>query len=158
MNIYLATEKDAETLALLIEPVQKIHADAYPHLFKYPIDREAMAGFFRERLGEENNSIFIAELDGKPAGYVVCILQKRSETLFHHPFNRVLVDQISVNPDCQGQGVGERLMQTAEEFARQNGAINLDLSTWGFNSQAHRFFERMGYVKYRQNMWKTLEV
>ncbi len=158
MKIYLATENDAELLAQLNDPVQKLHAQAHPHLFKYPVDLQAVTAFFRERLEGDQNSIFIAEIDGTPAGYVLCIMQQRPEGMFHHAHKRMTIDQISVNPECQGKGVGERLMLAAEDLAREQGVINLELSTWGFNSQAHRFFERMGYAKYKQNMWKTLEV
>lgn len=158
MEVMRATVKDAEVLARLNDSVQKLHADQHPHFFKYPIDQEAMIAFFRDQMEAEQNAIYIAWDDDKPVGYIWCILQSRPENLIVHAFKRVTVDQISVNPESRGKGVGKALMLAAEEFARECDTINLGLSTWAFNTNAHRFFEGMGYSKYKQDMWKTLEI
>ncbi|MEM9776167.1 MAG: GNAT family N-acetyltransferase, partial [Chloroflexota bacterium] len=133
------------------------HADHHPRLFKYPVDQAAMTDFFQEQLAADHSAIFIAWDGDAPVGYIWCIFQDLPENTFFYARKRVAVDQISVNPEYRGKGVGEQLMLMAEAFARERGVIELDLTTWAFNTQAHSFFERMGYAKYRQSMWKMLD-
>lgn len=158
-TITLATPKDAKIVATLVGPVQELHADQHPHLFKYPIDTIALATFFQKQLTAEQNAIYIAwDEKNQPVGYIWCVLQQRPENLIRHSYNRVSIDQISVNPESHGKGIGKQLLLAAEEFAAEHAVIDLELSTWAFNIEAHGFFEQMGYTKYKQNMWKTLEV
>ena len=158
MEIRRATLEEAELLVTLNDPVQKMHAEEHPHFFKYPVDQAGMAKLFRDELASEQNAFYIAWEDDQPLGYIWCMVQSRPENLIVHAFKRVTVDQISVNPDCRGKGVGKALMLAAEEFARECDTTNLGLSTWAFNTGAHGFFEEMGYSKYKQDMWKTLDL
>ncbi len=52
------------------------------------------------------------------------------------------VSNLFVDPACQGQGVGSRLMAAAEE--RVEG--DLTLSVFTVNPDARRFYERLGFV------------
>ncbi|MFK7806101.1 MAG: GNAT family N-acetyltransferase [Anaerolineae bacterium] len=158
MEIIKAQPEHAKILATLLEPVQKIHADHYPDLFKFPLDREAAEKFFSNRIGQRHSTFFIAMVDGEPAGYIWCTRENRTESLFKHAHSMIYIQQLSVNPESQGLGVGRALMLAAEKLAEDSGVTKIELDSWGFNGQAHSFFEKMGYARFNVSMWKTLEL
>jgi ribosomal protein S18 acetylase RimI-like enzyme len=57
---------------------------------------------------------------------------------------RAVVLAIAVDPEAQGQGVGERLMRAAERHARQCGARVLGLCTAEANLAALDLFHKRG--------------
>lgn len=158
MKIIKAQPDHAEILATLLEPVQKIHAENYPSLFKFPLDHKVTSQFFSKQIARKNSIIFIALIADEPAGYVWCMREKREESLFKYAHTKIYIHQLSVNPESQGQGVGRKLMLAAEKLAQINGVTKIELDSWGFNAKAHSFFEKMGYSRFNVGMWKTLEL
>ena len=58
------------------------------------------------------------------------------------------IEQISVDPDVQGQGVGRALLDRVEEYARANGLMSLTLTTfrdvpWNAPLYAHLGFREL---------------
>jgi GNAT superfamily N-acetyltransferase len=68
----------------------------------------------------------------------------------------LLVDQISVRPTAQGQGIGAALMQQADLLAVELNVQRILLDSWGFNTKAHKFFESQGFAKFNFRFWKWL--
>lgn len=158
MEIIKAQPEHAQVLAKLLEPVQKIHADHYPDLFKFPLDHGAAVQFFSNRIGQRHSTFFIAMVEDEPAGYIWCTRENRSESLFKHAHSVIYIQQLSVNPESQGVGVGQELMLAAEKLAEASGVTKIELDSWAFNGKAHSFFEKMGYARFNMSMWKTLEL
>ncbi|MNW21856.1 aminoalkylphosphonic acid N-acetyltransferase [compost metagenome] len=47
----------------------------------------------------------------------------------------------------RGRGIGERMMRHAIERAREKGAVKVQLSSNAARRDAHRFYERLGFVR-----------
>ena len=58
-------------------------------------------------------------------------------------WNWLIVYQLVIPQDVRGKGTGSRLLQNAEEFARQNGCVGVWLDTFSF--QAPDFYRKRGY-------------
>ncbi len=145
MQIRQATVDDAELLARLVKPVHDLHAAAYPDFFKpYALSAEWIADF-RERLLDPSITVFIAEVDGAAAGYVLTQLVERPDNLYTYAMRFLLVDQISVNPEARSKGCGTALMQAAAELAQARGLKRVVLGVWTFNQRAIAFYERLGF-------------
>lgn len=155
MKIRLATGEDAGILAGLNQDVQRIHADAMPHRFKQSDDLTPFRKDFEERiLGNPNGYTFIAEVDGNPAGYISALIIQRPENAYTYAMRFVHIDQISVRPAFRKQGCGRALMQAVFDLAKREGIACVTLDTWAFNTEAHKFFARMGFevFNYRMDM------
>ncbi len=76
---------------------------------------------------------FRAASDGKPVGDLIGTLL----------WGRLTVNLLEVEKNERGKGVGTKLMQMAEDFARAHDAIGIDLDTptW----QGEGFYETLGY-------------
>ena len=155
-DIRLATSDDADALVHLNDAVQRLHAEAHPGQFLYPPDSQAIAAFFLDHLKTPNHRVLVATIAGRLVGYVLCLVQRRAANAFRLQRAVVMVDQLAVVPEHRRHGVGRRLMEAVEAFAREQKIAELTLTSWSFNQDAHRFFARMGYAPSQIVMGKML--
>lgn len=59
------------------------------------------------------------------------------------------IRSIAVLPQVQGLGVGQKLLETVERYAIENGFDKLFLYTTYFSSSALRLYEKNGFYKVR---------
>lgn len=156
MKMRKAIATDNLILSSLCVDVQRLHAENHPEIFKLPQSDDFATSFFDEMLSDPMTSIFIAENDGGPLGYILCKLIERLENPFTFAMRYLLVDQVSVRPAEQGKGVGAALLKQAEVLAGELNVSRIQLDSWGFNTEAHGFFERMGFEKFNYRFWRPL--
>lgn len=53
---------------------------------------------------------------------------------------------LAVDSDFQGQGIGKKLMSSIEEYALKNNISYIRLNSNIRRTEAHRFYESIGYV------------
>lgn len=92
-----------------------------------------------------NTAFFIAELDGRTAGY--CGVQ--------YVLDEGYITNIAVFPQFRGQGIGRALVGTLVSFARENGLSLLSLEVRPTNSAAISLYrsERFETVGFRRNFY-----
>jgi DNA-binding MarR family transcriptional regulator/GNAT superfamily N-acetyltransferase len=82
--------------------------------------------------------VWIAELDGRPVGCVMCV---RDEVPGAARLRLLLVE-----PDARGLGIGDRLVGAVVDFARGVGYRELVLWTNDVLAAARRVYQRHGFV------------
>ena len=109
-----------------------------------------------EKLDEKREAVFVAELEGKVAGYVFCIITetKNSTMLFDMKTNHL--EDVCIDESCRGMGIGGALMEYVTAWAKENGCDRMDLDVWEFNEGARRFYERYGFQTQKRRMDKWL--
>lgn len=109
-------------------------------------DRRALAEWFE--LQNEGEAMYIAELDGKPAGCAYLVTHVDYFNLHPHAHLSVL----AVAADAEGQGVGTALLDKSVEWAKDRGSDRLTLSALVTNARARALYERKGfsgeYIRY----------
>jgi ribosomal protein S18 acetylase RimI-like enzyme len=84
----------------------------------------------------ESETVFVAEIDDVPAGYVAL-----------GPGDDVVrIDQLLVSPEHEGEGVGHQLVEWAEGFAIARRARCLRIVVEDDNAPALDFYRRAGFV------------
>ena len=156
MNIRKATMKDSQILSSLCMDVQQLHVQNHPDLFKTPQSSDFAVLFFENMLQEDTTYIYIVEEDGQALGYIFFKVVERNENPFLFARRYLLIDQISVRPKAQRQGVGKALIEQVEVVARDLRIPRIELGSWDFNTNAHDFFERIGYEKRYFEFWKVV--
>ena len=88
----------------------------------------------------DEHAVIVAELDGRVVGWV------------HAHIYTLLVDDpeveiggLVVDGSVRGQGIGERLMQAAEAWAKEQGCASVYLRSNTIRTRAHEFYKRIGY-------------
>jgi GNAT superfamily N-acetyltransferase len=84
----------------------------------------------------ERETVFVAEIEGTPAGYVA--LDPGEEA--------VRVDQLFVSPEHEAEGVGRQLLEYAEGYAIWHGAARLQVVVESGNERALEFYRGRGFV------------
>lgn len=92
---------------------------------------------------EGNNHLFVAE---DAQGRVMATYQLTFISgLSRKASRRAIVESVRVASDARGQGLGAALMADAETRARAAGCSLIQLTSDKSRSDAHRFYERLGY-------------
>jgi GNAT superfamily N-acetyltransferase len=113
----------------------------------------AVAAAFDEIGRDPNNELWLGERDGE----VVALLQLTLiPGLSRGGMKRALVEAVRVRADLRGQRIGEALMAHVEQRAKAAGCGLIQLTTDRQRLDAHRFYERLGYVASHVGMKKKL--
>jgi GNAT superfamily N-acetyltransferase len=147
-TIRAATADDVEALADIYVSSARHHAALDPEFYAVP-DRDAVATHLQQVLSAEGAGSVIrlvAEVDGRVVGAA------EIELRFPGGAGSMLAPRlaasvgVAVLEDRRGGGIGSRLMESAEDRARERGATLMMLDASAANADALRFYEdRHGY-------------
>jgi GNAT superfamily N-acetyltransferase len=84
----------------------------------------------------ESETVFVAEIEGAPAGYVAL---ESSEAA-------VRVDQLFISPEHEAEGIGRQLIEFAEGYAIWQGAASLQVVVQGQDERAVTFYRGRGFT------------
>ena len=90
---------------------------------------------------EGRHVTLIAEKDGTPLGFIQVVESK--DEISQETCSRVPL--LAVSKNAQGAGVGRRLMDEAEGWAKKHGHRLLQLEVFSNNAQARAFYEKSGF-------------
>jgi GNAT superfamily N-acetyltransferase len=94
----------------------------------------------------EGETVFVAEIEGTPAGYVAL---ERSEAA-------VRVDQLFVSPEHEAEGIGRQLLEFAEGYAIWQGATTLQVVVEGKDERAVTFYRGRGFIPVGDDLLELL--
>lgn len=137
-----ACEADVGRIGELLLQVNHVHALVRPDLFadrtrKYADDE------IREIISDEARPVFVAKQGKTVVGYVFCVFQMhdgRNEP----PHATLYVDDLCVDENARGHGIGSKLWEHVCRFARERGIYNITLNVWEGNADAIAFYRKIG--------------
>ena len=149
MIIRKAEEKDIARIDDLLLQVLRIHNSVRPDIFK-PETRKYTDDELKELITDPERPIFVAEVDGRVEGYAFCIFQQNVDNNILTDIRTLYIDDLCVDEECRGKGIGKKLYQYVLDYAKQSGCYNVTLNVWEGNDTARSFYEAMGlgYQKY----------
>ncbi len=142
VTIRLARPSDAEAIADLTAQLG------------YDVDLTDVAARLSRILAHRDQQFFIAERDGRAAGWLHAAQSEYIETGAF-----VVIGGLVVDKSCRGEGVGRLLMARAEAWASERGFSVVRLSSTITRTAAHRFYESIGYrnIKTQYAFAKSLQ-
>jgi GNAT superfamily N-acetyltransferase len=135
------------------EPLRKLVLDLHETI--RPLDEDLAPGetiidtYFEHLLALQSRThgaLFVAEYNGRLVGYVCLFGRVKPEDPDEIDRPHSYLADLYVRPDLRRSGVGARLLEKAEEFARELGVGRIDLQVVAANREAHRFYRRHGYT------------
>jgi GNAT superfamily N-acetyltransferase len=145
----IATEADLDGIhALLADDALARARSGYA-----PAATTAVREAFADILCNPRDEIWIGESDGA----IVATLQLTFLSgLSRGGMRRALVEAVRVHADLRGQGIGGQLMETAMRRARERGCGLIQLTSDRRRTDAHRFYEQLGFEASHVGMKRSL--
>lgn len=146
-----ATRADADAVIALLadDPISAARGDVASDA-----DRPAYTAALDEIVAEPSNDLLVVELDGA----IVGTLQLTSiPGMARRGARRLLVEAVRVRSDLRSSGIGSAVMRwVGDDAAPALGAAMVQLTSDAARTEAHRFYERLGYVGSHRGFKLTL--
>ena len=137
IKIREATKTDAADLRRLNEKFNGV-SDISVDQIEYSIENN------------DHEEVFVAELEGVIVGFC-CVQVFKS---FCYEVNYAEITEIYINDRFQGRGIGTMLLRYAERFFETENIKGFQLFTGGENVTAQSFYEKAGYKKTSEIMYR----
>ena len=155
MVIRKLTESDYDMVIELYRQLDEMHVQARPDYFIhrgkekiYPKDA------FLHNLSYPGGLELGAFENDQLVGIVSATLWEESGMI--KDVKTVCLDNLYVLPACRRKGIAARLFEKVELWAKEQGAVRLELHTWDFNKNAIALYHTMGMTPQRYVFEKKL--
>lgn len=117
----------------------------------YDYDLEKQKTKIEAVLNDSTQVIFVAECNNKVVGYIHLV---NYDAIYADNFKNCL--GLAVDNDYKRNGIGSALLNQAEIWAKENGAVGIRLCSGVEREKAHQFYESQGYevTKLQKNIKK----
>ena len=92
-----------------------------------------------------DGAVLVAELDNEVAGYTTVLSKVRSEDLEDGDYEYGLIFDLVVLSEYRQKGIGKKLLQAAEAYARSKDVKWLKIGVLAGNDVANDFYESEGF-------------
>ena len=99
---------------------------------------------FEEIDADKNNELIVAEKDGEIVGTLQITF---TPSISFQGGKRATVESVRIDEKHRGQGIGKELMKWAINRAREEKCFSMQLTTNAERTDAHRFYENLGFTK-----------
>jgi diamine N-acetyltransferase len=119
----------------------------------WPFDEHRRRTIFSEFVQDDTyGRAWLVVAGGRPAGYVVLTVSFS----FEYHGRDAFIDELYLETEFRGRGIGRRIMQFVEETARQLGVNAVHLEVSKDNDAAQELYRRSGYTdhdRYLMTKW-----
>ncbi|WP_456276108.1 N-acetyltransferase family protein [Bacillus sp. AK128] len=135
MNIVRATLNELEEVVELF--------DLYRRFYEQPSDQEGARSFIRERIENNESTIFLCVHEGKAVGFT-----QLYPTFSSVGMRRTLVlNDLYVTEEARRLGVGNALIDAAINYGKEVNAKGIALETESDNEKAQALYEKIGFER-----------
>lgn len=135
-----ATPADLPFIIALIVEDSVVTTDDDPADAAHPGYVKALA----EITNDPNEEMIVVEEDGEPVG---CFQLSYLPGLMRRGMKRGQIEVVHVAEAQRNRGIGGDMMRWAVERCRQNGCSMVQLTSNKKRLDAHRFYERLGFLR-----------
>ena len=96
----------------------------------------------REIEADANNELIVGESNGEIVGTLQLTY---TPSISFQGGKRATVESVRVDEQHRGKGIGHEMMLWAINRAKQNGCVSMQLTTNAERTDAHRFYQNLGF-------------
>ncbi len=117
------------------------------------INKDHFIKVYYKGIESDDIEFLVYRKDGKILGFLSFYIHH----YLHHDEDTGEIVELVVMPEYRGLRIGQHLIKTIEEIAKEKGLEQIELSTSTYRKKAHHFYEAHGYVKDHYNYTKNLK-
>ena len=99
--------------------------------------------WIEQSCGAEGTQVFVAEVDGTPAGYISCHSLKQEGG----------IGLLGVADEARDRGLGRNLVRQALKWFRDQNTDLVTVVTQGDNIASQRLYQKAGFITRSQQLW-----
>ena len=128
---------------LKMEDIQGL-LELYKELTPFENSLEKSIEIYSDMLQDEQYLIVVAKEENEVIGsaFGVCC---KSIAVGGNPF--LVIEDVIIKDNLRGKGIGKKLMNTLEEFAKANHCVYAILVSSDYRKEAHEFYENLGFIE-----------
>jgi ribosomal protein S18 acetylase RimI-like enzyme len=136
---------------MLLRPASEADLPAVLELYRTALEDpktlslEAATALFRKMQSYPDYTLYVAETEAGLVGTFALLVM---DNLGHFGTPSGVVEDVAVRPDQQGKGIGKKMMDFALDRCREKGCYKMALSSNLRRTDAHRFYESLGFRKH----------
>ena len=162
LSVRPAQEQDVAALADLYVELHAFHVEHLPERLRMaesalnqpdPVLEQGI----RRILADAVSAIFVAEIDGRAAGLAEVSVREPDPNPLTVTRRYAHVQSMVVARGFRHLGIGARLIEAAQHWAKERGAAEMRLDVWEFAAGPLPFYEALGYRTLRRTLVKALK-
>lgn len=156
MNIREAREKEAEkiTKELWLPLAKEMENVSSYNELENDLNIQDVINHKEKKIASDNSWIFLAENDEQLSG-LISITAKESPPIFTRG-KKLKIGELFVKKQYRRSGTASKLMNKAEEIAKENSCDRVELNVNIRNKSAKEFYENQGFETEKKKMVKRV--
>lgn len=144
----------SEDLPALLDLLPQLRQGATPGVTWEPANLDTAAEVWGQILSDPRRAFLVAELDGRVVGTADLVIVPN---LTHAARSIAYVENVLVDTELRGRGIGRALMAACETRAVEAGCYKLQLLSNRYRDGAHRFYGSLGYEEAARGFRRYLD-
>jgi GNAT superfamily N-acetyltransferase len=99
---------------------------------------------FSRIAASSSETLYVAERDGEVVGTFQTMI---TTTMTGRGSSSMMIEAVQTRSDCRGQGIGAQMIEFCLDQAKEQGCVQVQLTSNAARLDAHRFYERIGFKK-----------
>lgn len=120
---------------------------------RWPYEKEG-EDYFRSRIAGPDAVCFVAEVDGKPVGYVAGAIRKGEP---YRLVQRSELENMYVDENVRRSGVGRALVEELFKWSQEQGITQVFVSAYWGNDRAIEFYKSCGFESNAHDLQANLD-
>lgn len=154
MKIREATSKDLDALKVLSFDFLSSEAKKEPSYEPEYALTESSANYLLKRVNSENSLFLVVEEESNLVGFLIGYIGKIPDA--RKSMKPAVLDEIYVADKFRGKGVGKKLLQKFQDWAKSHGANKLRVGTHFRNDGAIKFYKDAGFEDFYVKLEKKI--
>ena len=150
INIRPAHQSDSPEIRKLLAQIVQVHYDVRPDIFRQSYRNESDCTVNPQ---DADTPVFVAVNEQNHViGCLWCIIERMRDNSMKINRDWLVIDDICVNEEYRGHGIGRQLVDYAKHLAQEKGLRRIELNVYENNRDAVRFYERIGFQTQKRVM------
>ena len=157
MEINIRVWKVSDSEKILISWLEFCRTAARSDMQLKPDSTRVLRQWLHSRLREPGSIGFVAEQDGKFAGFLIGRIDEwESNPPVLEPRKMGIIDAVYVDEDFRHTGIGARLVQHALEVMRQHHAVAVETIYDAWSDASGALWREAGFAQWMVHAYRTL--